>query len=305
MTNSKWCFLAIVMLLACNISCGDENERDDDDINSNASALDIAPQHTKPGVYGGEGCPESDLTADEFNAGEVMSQRFDGSVTGADGHGRFYIRSKAGQEIAGRLNTDADTEAYAFQTPLFCGEQLMKLKWSNEKCDLVVVKNVNTENCVEPDVRITLLWDDQGQDWELHLIKEGGQINNPDTDCTWNTCINKRPDWGVTGDASDDPFKDVDNTGILGPENIILSKPEAGTYTVMVEHWANGNPDSSGRVIFNITGQPTTVADFNKLAPKHVWTAGTIDWPSGKVTTSNDVFDCSDSWSNGCTATIP
>lgn len=303
------CLIAIFLFsVACADACEEdidtpENQENQD--NQSGPNLDIAPEFTEPGVYGGDECPQADLTADELNAGAVTTWTFSGVVTNAEGHGSFYIQSEDGQEIAGLIHTNPDDESYQFETPLFCGPQRMTFLWSNDACDLVVVKDIVTEDCDDPDIRITLLWDDLGQDWELHLIKEGGQINDPETDCTWNTCINRGPDWGVPGDENDDPRKDVDNTGILGPENITLNKPEDGTYTVMVEHWGNGDPASSGRVIFNIAGQPTSIVDLEGLAPRSVWTAGTIEWPSGEVTPSQDVYDCSHSWSGGCTAHIP
>ena len=36
-----------------------------------------------------------------------------------------------------------------------------------------------------------------------------------------------------------------------------------------------------------------------------VWTVVTIDWPSGVVTPSQEVFDCTQEWSGGCQAEIP
>ena len=77
------------------------------------------------------------------------------------------------------------------------------------------------------------------------------------------------------------------------------------TYTVMVEHWGSGDPSSDGRVIFNVGGNAPVVVDLEDLAPQSVWTAGTISWPAGTVQTSQEVFDCSGSWSSGCTAPIP
>ena len=38
----------------------------------------------------------------------------------------------------------------------------------------------------------------------------------------------------------------VDNTGGSGLENIVLTRPEAGVYTVIVEHWGSGEPTSDG-----------------------------------------------------------
>ena len=110
----------------------------------------------------------------------------------------------------------------------------------------------------------------------------------------------------MAGDPGDDPQKDVDNTGSFGPENIFLARPESGTYTVMVEHWSgSGDPESDGQVAINIRGNPSVIVTKQNLAPFSVWTAATIEWPSGTVTPTQDVFDCTENWSGGCTASIP
>lgn len=265
---------------------------------------DPAPEYSEPGSYGCDGCPESDRTTFELAAGSVTSTTISGSVTGADGDGSYYLSGPGGAALMGVIPTSDGDGSYSFELPLFCGQQLLKLLWSNASGALVDVVSITTEDCVDADIRVTLSWDALGQDWELHLIQPGGTINDDATDCTWTSCIDTSPDWGVEGDASDDPHKDVDNTGAYGPENIWLAKPEAGTYTVMVEHWGTGDPSSSGQVIFNVAGQ-VVVARMENLAPSNVWTAATIEWPSGKVTTSDDVYDCTADWSGGCQADIP
>ncbi len=100
------------------------------------------------------------------------------------------------------------------------------------------------------------------------------------------------------------PRKDVDNTGAYGPENIYYSAPEDGTYTVLVEHWGAGTPDSDGQVVFNVAGV-TTLATVENLPSHSVWTVGTIAWPSGEVTTAHSKYDCAADWSGGCRAELP
>jgi hypothetical protein len=265
---------------------------------------DPAPQAAQPGEYNCPGCPDiTEPVETDITAGAVTSYAFAGTVTGAQGNGTFYIDGPGTQESFGPIETNPDG-SFAFEAPLFCGEQLVKCLWSNTAGTYVLVVRVITENCVEADIRVTLSWDGLGRDWELHLVKPGGRINDPATDCTWDTCIGARPDWGVQGDATDDPKKDVDNTGDYGPENIFLARPEAGVYTVLVEHWGGGDPMSDGQVIFNVGGE-VTVARIENLAPMHVWTAGTIRWPEKTVTTGTTIFDCSAMWGGGCNAPLP
>src|SRR5687768_3351479 len=49
----------------------------------------------------------------------------------------------------------------------------------------------------QAEIAVDMHWDDLGLDWELHLVKPGGRINDALTDCTWTTCIYSSPDWGV------------------------------------------------------------------------------------------------------------
>ncbi|MEM6291700.1 MAG: hypothetical protein AAGA54_10560 [Myxococcota bacterium] len=280
----------------------DEGSSGGDEGGDGGSVDDPAPDCTEPGSCGCEGCPNSELPTDDINAGSVTSWTFAGIVNGAQGDGTFFIEGADGQTFGGLIPTD-DAGAFSFTAPLFCGEQLVKCVWSNDAGQYVLVTRVITEDCIEPDIRVGLSWTELGDDFELHLVRPGGQINTED-DCTWTTCVGSSPDWGEPGDPNDDPRKDVDNTGAYGPENIVLASPEAGTYTVLVEHWSNGDPMSPGTVTFNVDGE-TTVVEIGALAPREVWTAGTIEWPSGTVTTSQEVFDCSESWSSGCTAPLP
>lgn len=176
--------------------------------------------------------------------------------------------------------------------------------WRDASCKLTTVTRVTRIECSDDDIRLTLSWDDLGSDFELHLIKPGGRINDNATDCTWTSCVSSTPDWGIAGDASDNPRKDVDDTNSFGPENIFYSSPEPGLYTVLVEHWGGGSADADGQVIFNVAGRSST-ARIQNLASQSVWTAGTISWPSGEVTLSQDVYDCSGNWAGGCKDVLP
>jgi uncharacterized protein YfaP (DUF2135 family) len=236
--------------------------------------------------------------------GAASAFTFSGTITGAIGDGLFWVHGPAGETLGGPIETTA-SGTYAKTLPLFCGANTVKLVWNNGTCPLVLVYAVNRTTCAPADITATVQWDDLGRDWELHLIKPGGHINDNATDCTWTSCIGSSPDWGVLGDPADNPHKDIDNTGAYGPENIWLAGPEPGTYTVMVEHWnSGGSPLSDGFVTLNVAGKVYTIA-IQDLAPSHVWTAATIDWPSGTVTTSQTIYDCSANWSSGCKAVIP
>ena len=225
-----------------------------------------------------------------------------GMVANGSGKGLWYVESASGTSTGGNLGIAADG-SFEVTIPLFCGEQTVKLKFENADCATTWVTRVVRNRCEEPELRVTLGWDDLGRDWELHLIRPGGRINT-ESDCTWTTCINESLDWGVVGDSSDNPNKDIDDLDGYGPENIYLPSMEEGRYHVYVDHWGNGDPASQGELFIQL-GNQTFRQKLGGLAPRHVWLAATIDWPAGTVAFSQDVLDCSDSWTNGCMLPIP
>jgi uncharacterized protein YfaP (DUF2135 family) len=270
--------------------------------NTTGSA-DPSPEAIEPGELKScsSGGPDSDLSVFVYTDVTDTTIELRGTVTGAVGDGAYYVSGASGS-IDGPVETSGG--AFGLTLPLFCGEQTVKLVWSDANCKLTTVTHVTRVECSEEDVRLTLSWDDLGADFELHLIKPGGRINDSATDCTWTSCVSGSPDWGNVGDESDDPRKDVDDTNSFGPENIYYSSPEPGTYTVLVEHWGSGSPEADGQVIFNVEGRSTT-ARIQNLPSRSVWTAGTISWPSGEVALTQDVYDCSGSWASGCQEMLP
>jgi uncharacterized protein YfaP (DUF2135 family) len=277
---------------------------EDEDAGADVGAADPAPGVETPGEHGcveGPTSSEGDFTRE---LGGATSTILTGNVVDADGDGRFYVESADGQSLGGAVETSPDTGAYKVEVPLFCGTQVVKLVWSNGACDLVLVYEITTEAC-ETDIRVTLTWDALGRDFELHLVRAGGRINDDVDDCTWTSCIGRSPDWGVIGDAGDDPTKDVDNTGAFGPENILLERAPAGSYTVMVEHWGSGDPGADGEVTINLAGQPPFVVRIFNLHPQGVFTMATIRWPSAVIDVVGEFYDCSAQWSGGCAAAIP
>jgi hypothetical protein len=253
------------------------------------------------------GCPSANPPPPNFvlQAGAVTRTTLNGVVSGAVGDGQFFVvgtTTSAGQ-LFGAVPVDA-AGSYTVTVPLFCGVQYVVLVFCNASGTDVLTYQVTTDNCTEPDLRATIVWDALGDDWELHVIKPGGRINDNATDCTWTSCIPTGPDWGVIGDVTDNPAKDVDDVDGYGPENIILGRPEDGTFTVMVEHWGPGDPGSDGYVILNVRGQ-TYVLDLIDFPPRFVRTAFTVSFPSGAVATSTVNYDCNGNWSGGCRDPIP
>ncbi len=287
----------------------DDNVTDDDD--DDASPYDPLPEAKEPGEYECENCPDMDLsmTAEDFTiaAGAVttyvMSSDAFAPVQGALKDGDWYLVQKdvdEPKENWGVIPTD-ESGAFEVTLPLFCGKQLFKMAWANEDGTYGVVLAMETTDCLDEDIRATLSWGAGANDLELHLIREGGQLNVAPDDCTWT---NMNPDWGVADDATDNPQKDVDHTSDNGLENIRLAKPENIKYRVMVEYWGSGDPIDATLVLM-LDGQIQTKTLGNFTTQK-VWDAAVLDWTNRSITwLTSDPIDCSASWASGCTATLP
>lgn len=255
--------------------------------------VDPAPNATMPGETRCETCPDSDVTEFNVNAGTDVARLFEGTVTNAEGNGIFFIDGPGTNAVTGTIPTD-ETGSFSFNAPLFCGEQLVKCIWSNAAGQYVLVVRVVTTDCVQPDIRVTLSWDEAGSDWDVHLLEPAGVYGNSDTDCHFRNCQQGDLDWGMMGDATDNPRLTIDDTGRSGLEDIFLARPETGTYTVMIEHDSEvmGPSTSDGVVTINVRGT-ITVLNVTDFANEHVRRVATIEWPAGTVTPQTDEYDCS------------
>lgn len=92
---------------------------------------DPAPEHSAPGAYGCDGCPDSDRTSFELDVGSATSTTLSGTVNGVEGEGTYYLRGPGGEALAGIVPINAGDGSYSIELPLFCGEQLLKLLWTN------------------------------------------------------------------------------------------------------------------------------------------------------------------------------
>jgi len=262
------------------------------------TVADPAPGIDSPGTYGCTGCPYSNDTAPLSMNISASSETFTGTVTGATGDGEWYIEQQttgsSGKRqtiinaIAGIIPTDPSTGNYAFTAPLFCGTQIIKCVWNNARGRYVIVVQLIVDNCQIADIRVTLSWERIGTDYDLHLVRPGGCLT------TGNDCYygNTNPDWGTSGDLRDNPQLDVDCISTCSVENIFLSIPENGTYNVFVHHYSGDNT-VKGSVIINVRGQSTVVKPYNGISPANAYVLfGTIDWPSGVITTSGITPGC-------------
>ncbi len=137
---------------------------------------------------------------------------------------------------------------------------------------------------------VEMYWDQAGDDMDLHLLAPGGAPRSDD-DCYYVNCNESQGDvldWGVQGNAIDNPRLDLDDISGTGPENINIDNPDAsgGGFTVMVHDYSSGGPTSPTNVTVNVylNGQ-LAYTDTRAISGEDddVYFAQ-IDWNAGTVT---------------------
>jgi hypothetical protein len=219
-----------------------------------------------------------------------------GTVTGASSC-QWYLVSPSCGGTSGAFEPGLEFASFSVTLPLFCGTNRLQLVCENESGRAVATREIVGPSCGSRDLQVTLTWGAAASDMELHLVREGGVINDPTDDCTWFTCMGVSPDWGVAGDPADDPTKDVDNTGTYGPENIYLTRAADGSYEVMVEYWGSGTPETP-EVSITLGGRTVWVGS-HVLSLYDVWHVGTIAYPGAGFTPVDVVTPCAAAWQTG------
>jgi hypothetical protein len=205
----------------------------------------------------------------------------------------WYVIGGACGVVSGTAAMDPDGSSFSTTFPLFCGVNVVQIVCHNLAGTRVIVRRLEGTQCSGRDLRLTLSWDDQGTDMELHLVRDGAHINSVTDDCTWFTCINEELAWGPA--PENHPHKDVDNVSYFGPENIYLDQAPAGRYHVLIEYWGSGLPS---RNVLDVTIREVTVEHrvWPDLKEKFVWYVGMVDFPAGVFTGADQVSDCTGAW---------
>ena len=140
------------------------------------------------------------------------------------------------------------------------------------------------------DLFVELTWD-AAVDLDLHLVSPGGSYYGPG-DCYFG---NPTPDWGVQGDASDNPELVFDDEGLEMMERIELLRPEEGIYGIMVHHYNQRGAESpyvTPHIRVWAEGELRAEFDTPRLVYQGaVVTAGSIDWSSLTVTEDGSISD--------------
>ncbi len=183
----------------------------------------------------------------------------------------------------------APNYSFSQDIPLFSGDNTILVTAVNEFGSGSDYIYVSCTTGVE-DIQVQLSWTQLGSDVDTHLIRPGGTYWSFVDDCFF---ANRNPDWGVIGDPSDDPQLDIDCITQCTLENIVLSKPENGTYSVKVHYyWDHDRGPTSPTVRVWVQGirydfGPQYMTDYQ------VWDVCTIEWPSKVVTPGGSVTSLS------------
>ena len=124
------------------------------------------------------------------------------------------------------------------------------------------------------DLVVELVWDQVPPDLDLHFLQAGAQLQSAG-DCFW---ANPAPAFG--------PHHGGDKLVGYGPETVSWTTPTAGTYSIEVVYVSSHDasiPATTAQV--RVYAQGVLAADLSHAFSKvgEVWTAGTVDWPSGQV----------------------
>ena len=132
---------------------------------------------------------------------------------------------------------------------------------------------------------VEMFWDNPGTDMDLHVLRNTQALLNtlPD-DCYYQ---NRTPDWGVAGDATDNPEFVRDALTGYGPEVFGYVNPVDTTYRVAVM-FENEllSPMPASRVTVRVYLFGILKAEASKTLEHKgaVWEVVDVTWPSGDVT---------------------
>jgi hypothetical protein len=257
---------------------------------SSADASVCPPAGLALGFNGAAGSP-SITPADASTSFSVTSSAYTVSgSTNSTTSGYWFLVVGGNLSAWGRIGVTGGT--YYAEIPLFCGQQAVVYRFDNASGRSYWYANATLTGCSTPAFRAQLTWDTGpfSSDIDLHLVRPGGTPETQD-DCYYSNCVPPDTlDWGAAGPTGN-PTLDVDNTEGYGPENIILSNPQTGTYRVIVRNY-NGvaNTHATVKLFFNDIEQFRDTSVVLDSAHDY-WTVATVDIQNKVITPVNTYSD--------------
>lgn len=143
----------------------------------------------------------------------------------------------------------------------------------------------------QTDIAIEVTWDRNDTDIDTHFIRPGGSFNGSPGDCYY---LNLSPDWGMSGDPTDDPYLDYDDVDGYGPESLNFAGPVTGTYRLVVHYYSDhGNGPTNVTVKVWLNGTLAWTSAPKNVAHHQRWDVVDIAWDastdSGSVVTVDTV----------------
>lgn len=106
------------------------------------------------------------------------------------------------------------------------------------------------------DISVTLTWNTDESDFDLHLVRRGGMLFDAEDDCYYGA---NNPDWGAPNETLDNPFLDRDERDGFGPEQLNLSAAVEESFDLYVHFYdyeSSRPPPTEVSVTVNLLGMP-------------------------------------------------
>jgi len=265
---------------------------------------------------GANGAPNvrSDEDADGDKIADTVDDSDGDGVTDFDETERFILNPQNADTDNDLVNDKADIRGYVFLTDGSYSHTAADIDGDGDRKELdrdndAKANDASIDGCEDGNhdgktdlsetsnydpkddmaVHLLLYWPKLGADVDLHLVQPGGEINTL-SDCYFG---NRSPDWGVASNVCDNPRLDVDCISQCTIENIRLSSPVTGTYSIKVHYYSDhGHGPTPAQVTLWLKGVAQTY-QIGALVEDQVWEVGTIQWPSMIFTAINNVRNMS------------
>jgi hypothetical protein len=172
--------------------------------------------------------------------------------------------------------------------PDVVGTYLMELTVTNELCLQSSPCQVELEAIPDGDLWVEMYWKFPNDDMDLHLTMNNAAYLS-EGDCYYGNCVTSDGfsmlDWGSPGET-DDPHLDLDDIERVGPENINIESPAAGTYQVVVHDYPGSVYEAANEVTVRIhLGGEMVYEETKSIEGEDSYVVfADIDWPSGTIT---------------------